>query len=147
METDYTDTYTATIRNVHRMTARDLFQLMFVYYPKPILYMLKLRDWLVKPIGLQEGGGFTELIREEDEKKITFGKSDKHLEFQVLLQCNAPDAEAAYQSIQITTIVHYHNSLGKAYFFFIRPFHALICKGLLKRAARIWEKENTNTVK
>lgn len=69
MEADYTDTYTATIRNVHRMTARDLFQLMFVYYPKPILYMLKLRDWLVKPIGLQEGGGFTELIREEDEKK------------------------------------------------------------------------------
>lgn len=68
MEADYTDTYTATIRNVHRMTARDLFQLMFVYYPKPILYMLKLRDWLVKTIGLQGGGGFTELIREEDEK-------------------------------------------------------------------------------
>jgi len=38
MEADYTDTYTATIRHVHRMTARDLFQLMFAYYPNPIFH-------------------------------------------------------------------------------------------------------------
>ena len=51
------------------------------------------------------------------------------------------------QSIRITTVVKYHNSLGKVYFFFIRPFHALICKWLLKRAARNWGKENTHIVK
>ena len=47
----------------------------------------------------------------------------------------------------MTTVVKYHNLLGKVYFFFIRPFHALICKWLLKRAARNWEKENTHIVK
>lgn len=40
MEADYTDTYVATIRNTRIMTARDLFRLMFVYYPKPVLYLL-----------------------------------------------------------------------------------------------------------
>lgn len=91
--------------------------------------------------------GFTDLIKEKDEGQVTFGKSDKHLEFQVLLQCDIPDAPTQCQSIRITTVVKYHNSLGKVYFFFIRPFHALICKWLLKRAARNWEKESTNIVK
>lgn len=144
MKADYTDTYTVIIRNTHRMTAKDLFQLMFIYYPKPILYMLKLRNWLVKSFGLQGGERFTELIREENEEKITLGKSDKHLEFHVLLQCDMPDARTLNQSIRITTIVKYHNSLGKIYFFFIRPFHILICKELLKRAARKWEKGKFN---
>lgn len=33
--TDYTDTYTTTVRNARRMTAPDLFHLMFVRYPNP----------------------------------------------------------------------------------------------------------------
>ena len=131
MEADYTDTYTTVLRNTSRMTAKDLFRMMFVYYPKPV----------------QGGDGFTDLIKEKDEGQVTFGKSDKHLEFQVLLQCDIPDAPTQCQSIRITTVVKYHNSLGKVYFFFIRPFHALICKWLLKRAARNWEKESTNIVK
>lgn len=147
MEADYTDTYTTVLRNTNRMTAKDLFRMMFVYYPKPVQYLLRFRDWLVKPFGLQGGDGFTDLIKEKDEGKVTFGKSDKHLEFHVLLQCDIPDAPTQCQSIRMTTVVKYHNSLGRVYFFFIRPFHALICKWLLKRAARNWEKESTNIVK
>ena len=117
MEADYIDTYTTVLRNTSRMTAKDLFRMMFVYYPKPVQYLLRFRDWLVKPFGLQGGDGFTDLIKEKDEGKVTFGKSDKHLEFQVLLQCDIPDAPTQCQSIRITTVVKYHNSLGKVYFF------------------------------
>lgn len=84
MEADYTDTYTTVLRNTSRMTAKDLFRMMFVYYPKPVQYLLRFRDWLVKPFGLQGGDGFTDLIKEKDEGQVTFGKSDKHLEFQAL---------------------------------------------------------------
>lgn len=138
----YTDTYTTTVRNACRMTAGDLFHLMFVCYPKPVQYLLRLRDQLVKPFGFQKGGGFTELIQEQSEERIVFGKSDKHLNFQVRLECDAPDNRTQCQSIRIITSVRFHNTLGKTYFFFIRPFHCLICKTLLKRAARNWEKKN-----
>lgn len=135
----YTDTYTTTVRNARRMTAGDLFRLMFVCYPKPVQYLLRLRDRLVKPFGLQAGSGFAELMQEQSEEEIVFDKSDKHLTFQVRLECSPPDIRTRCQSVRITTSVRFHNALGKTYFFFIRPFHCLICKSLLKRAARLWE--------
>lgn len=143
MEADYSDVYTATVRNAYRMTAKDLFRLMFLQYPKPVSYLLRLRDWLVKPFGLQRGGGFTELIKEEDDEKVVFEKSDSHLDFQVRLQCNVPDNMTLCQTIRVATAVKYNNSLGRIYFFFIHPFHSLICRTLLTRAARKWEKYNS----
>lgn len=44
MEADYTDSYTAIVKNSHRINAKELFNLMFVHHPKPIQYLLKLRD-------------------------------------------------------------------------------------------------------
>ena len=34
--------------------------------------------------------------------------------------------------IDITTVVQYHNALGKAYFFFIKPFHRMIVPRVAK---------------
>ena len=71
MEADYIDTYTTVLRNTSRMTAKDLFRMMFVYYPKPVQYLLRFRDWLVKPFGLQGGDGFTDLIKEKGHSCIS----------------------------------------------------------------------------
>lgn len=60
MEADYTDSYTAIVKNSHRINAKELFNLMFVHHPKPIQYLLKLRDQIVKPFGIKRSGGFTE---------------------------------------------------------------------------------------
>lgn len=141
MKADYTDIYITTVRNTCPMTAKDLFQQIFVYYPKPVLYLLRLRDLLVKPFGLQPGGGFTDLITEQNDNKIIIYKSDKHLSFHILLQCATIDASTHQQAIKISTFVNYHNSLGRVYFFFIRPFHSFLCRRMLNQAARIWEKE------
>ncbi|MDR1652533.1 MAG: DUF2867 domain-containing protein [Prevotellaceae bacterium] len=35
--------------------------------------------------------------------------------------------------ISIITVVHFHNALGKVYFFVIRPFHKIIVKAMIKR--------------
>lgn len=110
MKAGYTDTYVTIVRCNSPMTAKDLFQQIFVHYPKPILYLLRLRDWLVKPFGLQPGGGFTNLITEQDDSKIIICKSDKHLDFRILLQCETFKASMRQQTIKISTFVSYHNS-------------------------------------
>lgn len=117
METDYSDIYTAIVRNAYRMAAGDLFWLMFVHDSNPVLYLLQLCDRLVKPFGLQDGGSFTDLIREQGDKHVAFGKSDKHLDFNVLQQCDVPDAQRYCQTIWITTVVKFCNQLGRVYFF------------------------------
>lgn len=142
MKAGYTDTYVTIVRCNSPMTAKDLFQQIFVHYPKPILYLLRLRDWQVKPFGLQPGGGFTNLITEQDDSKIIICKSDKHLDFRILLQCETFKASMRQQTIKISTFVSYHNSLGRVYFFIICPFHSFLCRCMLNRAAKIWEKEN-----
>lgn len=143
MKADYTDTYIATVRSSYPMTAKDLFQQIFVYYPQSVLYLLRLRDWLVKPFGLQPGGGFTDLITEQDDSKVIICKSDKHLVLRILLQCDTINASTHQQTIKISTFVNCNNSLGKVYFFFIRPFHSFLCRRVLNRAAKIWEKEKS----
>lgn len=143
MKVDYIDTYIATVRSDCPMTAKDLFQQIFVHYPKPVLYLLQVRDWLVKSFGLQPGGGFTDLIVEQDDNKVIICKSDRHLNFQILLQCDTFNASTHQQTIKISTFVNYHNSLGRVYFFFIRPFHSFLCRRMLNRAAKIWKKEKS----
>lgn len=51
MKADYIDAYVKTVRSDCPMSAKDLFQQIFIYYPNPVLYLLRLRGWLVKPSG------------------------------------------------------------------------------------------------
>ncbi len=57
------------------------------------------------------------------------GEDDKHLDFRVSVQRRPGD-------IVVTTVVHCHNLLGRAYLALITPFHRLVVKSLLRRAAR-----------
>lgn len=92
MKADYTDTYITTVRSTCPMTAIDLFQQTFVHYPKPVLYLFRLRDWLGKPLGVQSGGRFTDFVTEQNDSRAIFYKSDKHLDFRILLQCGTFNA-------------------------------------------------------
>ncbi|MCF8532061.1 MAG: DUF2867 domain-containing protein [Reyranella sp.] len=57
------------------------------------------------------------------------GEDDKHLDFRVSVQRRPGD-------IVVTTVVHCHNLLGRAYLALITPFHRLVVKSILRRAAR-----------
>lgn len=137
---DYKDCYSVTLYNTKEMKSTDLMELVFVRFPKIISYLLKLRDLLVKPFGLQTGGSFTDMIIKQNEYEIVLGTNDKHLIFHVLLLC-LPLKEKK-QKISIVTYVKYNNNLGKVYFFVISIFHKFIVKSLLKRAAKIWKRED-----
>lgn len=93
--------------------------------------LMRLRHWVVRPLGLKTDGG-TELlfpIIEESANEIVMGMTDRHLDFRVSVLKDAENS-CAY----LTTVVHKHNNLGTVYFFFIRPFHVLTSPSLYKRA-------------
>ena len=138
---NYEDCFHQTLIGKERMGPRDLFNLIFVQYPKPAQYLLKFRNMLVKPSGLKTGGGFADMIIEENETELVLGKQDKHLDFYIILECEPPCRQQ--QNISLTTLIEYNNLLGKIYFFIIRIFHTIIIKSLMGRAVKIWSKKVT----
>ena len=72
-----------------------------------------------------------EIARDE----AILGEDDKHLDFRVSVLRRSGD-------IVVTTVVHCHNLLGRLYLALITPFHRLVVKSMLRRAAhRGWPLE------
>lgn len=61
--------------------------------------------------------------------EMTLGEDDKHLDFRLSVLRRSDD-------IVVTTVVHCHNLLGRLYLTLITPFHRLVVKAILRRAAR-----------
>lgn len=94
----------------------------------------KLRNTIVKPLGLEVGMRFADTICEQNAQEVVFGMPDKHLTFHASLWCG--EKEPGGQTFTITTVVKFNNRLGRLYFFFIRPFHKVIIRSMLKRVAK-----------
>jgi hypothetical protein len=126
---DYCDAYriTKSTGDSAEQIATRLFQL-----PKWVNGLMMLRRWIVKPFGLKAekkakpGKIFPVIAQTENE--IVMGIDDRHLNFRVSVLL---DSEKSY--IYSTTLVHYNNGWGKAYFLLIRPFHKIIVRSLMKR--------------
>jgi hypothetical protein len=126
---DYCDSYRITKsvgENIEEITNR-IFRL-----PKWVNRLLKTRDLLVKPFGLKitketESDKLFPIIA-QNENEIIMGVNDKHLNFRVSI---LTDNEKSF--ISLTTIVHYNNIWGKVYFSFIKPFHKIIVRAMMRR--------------
>jgi hypothetical protein len=106
----------------------------------------------VKPFGLKTGNTeknfeqkFEEAIRTgspldlmtvpaKTANETVMRLTDKHLTTE--LSVHNEKLNDNQLKINIITIVHYHNTLGKIYFFFIRPFHKIIVKAITKRSIK-----------
>ena len=80
----------------------------------------------------------SDTICEQNAQEIVFGMPDKHLTFHASLWCG--EKEPGGQTFTITTVVKFNNRLGRLYFFFIRPFHKVIIRSMLKRVAKRLKK-------
>jgi hypothetical protein len=69
------------------------------------------------------------------DRELVLGEDDSHLDFKVSLLLR-PAANAAGSELVATTVVHCHNRLGRIYLAVIAPFHRLVVKANLQRAAR-----------
>jgi len=76
---------------------------------------------------------FPILDRRADE--LILGEDDRHLDFRASL-LRRRDAGGQGRELVMTTVVHCHNGLGRAYIAAIRPFHHAVVRSSIKRAER-----------
>lgn len=134
LPSDYSDSVSKRIRPVAPLTADHIFEEMFCNFPKPVVWLFKLRNAIVKPLGLQGGGGFRNLISERSEEEIIISKNDRYLCFRVGIFCSEP--VDGWQDASVTTVVKYNNFLGRIYFIGIWVFHKLLVKSLFRKAIK-----------
>ena len=132
MPSDYCDSVSKSFRAAEALSADYIFEKMFCSFPKPVAWLFKLRDIIVKPFGLQRGGGFRNLVTETDEEEIIICKNDRHLCFWVGIYCSLP--EDGWQEASVTTVVKFNNFFGRIYFVGIWVFHKLLVKSLFRKA-------------
>lgn len=113
--------------------------------PEWVDKLMKFRNSIVRLFGLKVGDKrdidvaeyypigskaiyFTVIDRNNNE--IVMAENDKHLNFRVSILI---DKNEINSNITFTTIVKFNNIFGRLYFLFIKPFHRLIIKSLLKR--------------
>lgn len=110
--------------------------------------LLACRDAIVGPFGVKtsarirrelgRGGSATHIdffpIVARHPKELIVGEEDRHLDFRAsLLQRASADGQG--RELVMTTAVHCHNLFGRVYLFVISPFHRLVVRSALARAA------------
>ncbi|MBI3283639.1 MAG: DUF2867 domain-containing protein [Burkholderiales bacterium] len=112
---------------------------------------MALRNSTVRLVGLKDLGGLGEISGAKPESAYTagdrvgmftlisnsdnellVGDSDQHLDV-VLSVYRHPATPSGVQSIAVSTVVHVHNFLGRAYMLPVTPLHKLIAPALLSR--------------
>lgn len=131
---DYSDSFSKEVVTQERITPDALFNMAFTQLPVWIDWLLKLRNTLVKPLGLDTTSRFSDSVCERNANEIVWGMPDKHLNFHVSMWCG--ECKDGKQELRITTVVKYNNWIGGVYFFVIRLFHKIIIKSLLKSIAK-----------
>lgn len=139
---DYIDSY---VINKSTSISIDNITTKAFQSPRWVEILMQLRNFIVKSFGLKTEGIskhtadyypigakamiFTVTARNQNE--IVVSEDDKHLLFKVSVLNNIDISE-----ISITTVVKYHNTLGKVYFFFVKPFHRFIVWSLAKKLSQ-----------
>ena len=72
-----------------------------------------------------------------NENEIVTGQRDKHLDFSLSFYV---DNRTEHQVVQLVTVVQINNTLGKVYFFIVKPIHRLLMPGAVRRLCKQLEK-------
>lgn len=110
--------------------------------------LLALRDRLVAGFGIktakalradtgadvQRIGLFR--IYEAHDDEVVLGEDDSHLDFRVSMLRSRDPSPGGGARLTAVTVVHCHNLLGRNYIRLIAPFHRLVVRSSLERAAR-----------
>jgi hypothetical protein len=109
--------------------------------------LLTCRDALVAPFGVKTSAQLCAQLEDAAPAHIDFfpvvsctadelviGADDKHLDFRTSVLIRRSTAGERCKLI-VTTVVHSHNRLGHLYLLVIAPFHRLVVRANLQRAA------------
>ncbi|MFT7331626.1 MAG: hypothetical protein ACI848_001708 [Roseivirga sp.] len=137
---DFIDTFSTTN---HRDDIKDITNLIFNTSPKWLELLFKLRNNLVKIIGLKTDipedynetfkvGGYVKFFKiySISNNQVILGANDSHLNFRAIVE---NDTSKDY-NIKVITLVQFNNKKGEFYMNIIKPFHRLVVKKMVKNA-------------
>ncbi|MES2127368.1 MAG: DUF2867 domain-containing protein [Pseudomonadota bacterium] len=124
-----------------------LARFIFAHQPAWIGLLTSVRDAIVARFGLKTAKHLATLAGDANARRVgifkvysvgadevVVGEDDKHLDFRVSVLCSAT---ADGRQLTVSTVVHCHNLLGRAYLLVIAPIHRLVVQASLRRAAQI----------
>ena len=137
---DFSDTFATTNQ---KDELHQVAHLIFGKAPKWIESLLNLRNYFAKYLGLiiEKPADFNEDFRiggyigffkiyTITPHELILGADDKHLKFRVSIL----DTKEKDFNIKTTTLVQYNNRMGKIYMFFVKPFHRIVIKRMIRQA-------------
>ena len=151
MRIDFLDTHSKRFTACNRVMVEDAVRLFLYSFPPLFLRMLSFREFVAAKIGLKTANGRTAILKEiesfrgkpgekialfevwrREENTVVTGQQDKHLDFALVFTV---EQDRHTCLVSLTTAVQINSSLGKVYFFLVRPFHSLIMPVVVKRLA------------
>jgi hypothetical protein len=152
---DLADAYAIELPAGAAQNPEVLARFIFAHQARWISFLMRTRSVLVAPFGLKTASGLRSggakgprigifKVYEVKAGEIVMGEDDTHLDFRVsALYQPAVQASTGRPRILLSTVVHCHNALGRCYIGLIAPFHRMIVKSYLRRAARRgWPRED-----
>lgn len=155
--TDLADAYAIALPHEASNDPEVLARFIFARLPRWAVLLLGVRDAVVSVFGLKtarqlqavdaqtqkERVGLFRIYRREPAE-ILLGEDDSHLDFRLSLRCSQDAAQT--RQLTLSTVVRCNNRLGRAYIFVIAPFHRLVVRASLRRAAVTgWPRAATRT--
>lgn len=140
----YRDSFKVEV-NLANLGAKNVYHSIFGYLPKRVQLALKVRNYIIKYLGLTAGS--TEmsipLAEIEEGKKAGFLVIEFVSDTEVI--CAAYDVnmdmwlsvlKISEQEFAISTLVNLKTKTAKVYMTFIKPFHKLVAKYCIKEALK-----------
>ena len=128
----------------------QLARFIFAHQPSWIGNLTRIRDAIVACFGLKTARHLATLagdsangrvgifkVYSTNATEVVLGEDDKHLDFRVSVLCSIEPAPESGRQLTLSTVVHCHNLLGRAYILVIAPFHRMVVKASLRRAASV----------
>ncbi|WP_225032619.1 DUF2867 domain-containing protein [Paraburkholderia sp. XV] len=144
-QADFADAFSVDLPEAAFHDAEFIARRILDHQPEWITALLRLRDLLVRPLGLKRAGDlwaasgdriniFRVFGRYSNE--IVLGEDDRHLNFRVSVLVQPPSDEHP-RRVVVTMLVFYNCLLGRVYIAFIAPFHRMVVRGSLRQAQKI----------
>lgn len=153
---DYQDSFQSDYQDdENTVSSTDIGKYFFTSAPNWTGALFKLRNRIVSLFGLKTSGTAKDreaqlqnfkcepnerlglfMVYHNDENEVVLGEDDKHLNFRIsLYKANHPK-NPNLRTLTISTMVTFHNRLGRLYFLPVKPFHRLIVPSMLKGILR-----------
>lgn len=74
---DYCDSFSRNVVSEKAITSDEFFDMAFNHSPGWVNGLMKLRNAIVKPLGLEVGMRFVDTICEQNAQEVVFGMPDR----------------------------------------------------------------------